>query len=469
MDHFDYNQNVLHAEDVPIPTIAEAVGTPAYVYSSATLERHYRVYSEAFADIPHRICFAVKCNSNLAVLKTLANLGSGADVVSEGEIRIAQAAGVSPDNIVFSGIGKTRDEMAYALKAGIYQFNIESLPELEGLSDVAQLLGKTAPIAVRVNPDVDAQTHAKINTGHKASKFGIGIDHAAMVYDRAAQLPGISVQGVSVHIGSQLTSLAPFRAAYGRVADFVRELRTAGHTIRTLDLGGGLGVIYEAEEPPLPADYAGMVKEVTRGLNCELIFEPGRVIAGNAGILVTRVIYVKEEASRTYVILDAGMNDLARPALYGAGHRLVAVNINPGVVADSRSPLVGEYTNQARSAKMSGGGAISGTPTPPPNSLKGSSAPPPGRSSAAVFADIVGPVCETGDRFAVDYPLDRLPSPGELMAFRTAGAYGAVMSNTYNARPLVPEVMVSGSEYAVIRPRQTYEALLAQDTLPAWL
>ncbi len=418
MDYFSYKDGRYFAEDVSLETIAQEVGTPFYCYSKATLERHFNVFSRHFGDVGAKVCYAVKANSNLAVLNTLAKLGSGADVVSEGEIRLALAAGIKPYNIVFSGVGKTGPEMAYALEQGIFQFNVESEPELELLNSVAISKGVKAPIAVRVNPDVDPKTHAKISTGQKESKFGIPIAAALPVYELAATLPGITVQGVSVHIGSQLTTLEPFAQAFARVRSFVEELRGKGFTITTLDLGGGLGIPYGNEEPPLPDAYAEVAKRETAGLGCQLIFEPGRMLVGNAGILVSRVIYIKQSAGRIFVIADAAMNDLMRPALYDAYHHIVPVVAAAG---DAPTELV----------------------------------------------DVVGPVCETGDIFA-EQRLLKVPAAGDLIAFRSAGAYGASMSNTYNARPLVPEVMVNGSQYAVVRPRQKYDELIGRDSIPTW-
>lgn len=418
MDHFSYKNGSYHAEDVALDKIAKEVGTPFYCYSTATLSRHYQVFSGHFSEIGAKVCFAIKANSNLGILKTLASLGCGADVVSEGEIRLALAAGMKPSDIVFSGVGKTADEMAFALEKNIFQFNIESYPELELLNDVAISKDMKARIAVRVNPDVDPKTHAKISTGQKASKFGIDIALAMPIYRLASSMRGIEVQGVSVHIGSQLTNLEPFAQAFARVRAFVGELRAEGFTIKTLDLGGGLGIPYGQEEPPLPDAYAEIAKRETEGLGCQVIFEPGRVLVGNAGILVTKVIYVKKGEGRTFVIVDAAMNDLIRPTLYGAYHDIVHVV-------------------------------------------------PAGGNVATELVDIVGPVCETGDIFA-EQRLLKLPEPGDLMAFRSAGAYGAVMSGTYNARPLIAEVMVKGKDYAVVRPRQTYEQLLARDKIPSW-
>jgi diaminopimelate decarboxylase len=419
MDHFNYRNGVLHAEGVPLTRIAEAVGTPTYVYSSATLESHYRAFADAFAGQRATVCYAVKANSNQAVIRTLARLGAGADVLSEGEMRRALAAGVPADRIVFSGVGKSGDEIRLALEHGVGQVNVESEPELDLISGIAASMKTRAPIALRVNPDVDARTHEKITTGRKENKFGIDILRAPAIYDRAAKVPGIEVVGIAVHIGSQLTDLAPFRDAFGLVAELAEELRRRGHAIRRLDLGGGLGVPYRDEVPPTPAEYAAVVKAATGSLDVEVVLEPGRLIAANAGILLTRVLYVKAGDSRTFVVVDAGMNDLIRPALYDAWHRIVPV-----------------------------------------------AEPPPGTTERPV--DVVGPVCETGDIFARDRSLPVLHS-GELLVLRSAGAYGAVMSSTYNSRPLVPEVMVKDDAFAVIRPRQTTEQLLGLDRMPDWL
>ena len=419
MDHFNYRDGVLHAEGVPLTRIAEAVGTPAYVYSSATLESHYRAFADAFAGQKATICYAVKANSNQAVIRTLARLGAGADVLSEGEMRRALAAGVPAGRIVFSGVGKTRDEIRLALEHGVGQINVESEPELDLVSEVAASMDTRAPIALRVNPDVDARTHEKITTGRKENKFGIDILRAPAIYDRAAEMPGIEVVGIAVHIGSQLTELAPFRDAFGLVAELAGELRRSGHAIRRLDLGGGLGVPYRDETPPSPCAYAAVVKEATGSLDVEVVLEPGRLIAANAGILLTRVLFVKAGDTRTFVVVDAGMNDLIRPALYDAWHRIVPV-----------------------------------------------AEPPPGAPERPV--DVVGPVCETGDIFARDRALPVLHS-GELLVVRSAGAYGAVMSSTYNSRPLVPEVLVKDDAFAVVRPRQTIEQLLGLDSMPDWL
>ena len=420
MDHFSYKNGILHAEDVSLTRLAGEVGTPFYCYSAATLERHYRVFDEALADLEHRICFAVKANSHIAVLATLAKLGAGADVVSEGEIRLALAAGIAPDKIVFSGVGKQPSEMRFALEKNIFQFNVESLPELEALSAEAMALGKKAPIALRVNPDVNPGTHAKISTGQKESKFGIPMEQALEAYRRAGELPGIEVRGVSVHIGSQLTTLEPFKNAFLRVRSLVEALRGAGHEIVTVDLGGGLGIPYDEKKgaPPLPVAYGQMVREVMDGIEATLVFEPGRLIAGNAGILVTRVIYVKEALGRRYVIVDAAMNDLIRPSLYDAYHEIVPVE--------------------------------------------------PKADRGEMVADIVGPVCETGDIFASSREIEEV-RPGELVAFRSAGAYGAVMGSTYNARPLAAELLVNGAECALIRPRPSYDEMIAAQRMPAWL
>lgn len=417
MDHFSYKNGTLHAEDVALSAIAAQVGTPFYVYSSSTLVHHARVFAQALAAVKPLCCFAVKANSNIAVLRTLGQAGMGADVVSEGELRRALAAGIAANKIVFSGVGKTKAEMRYALEQKILQFNVESDRELLALNEVAKELGVYAPIALRVNPDVDADTHAKISTGKKENKFGIDIDVAPSIYALAESLPNILVQGVSVHIGSQLTSLAPFRAAYQRVKELVALLKTQGIPLKTIDLGGGLGVPYsDGEPPPIPNEYGAMVSELFAGSDAQLIFEPGRLIAGNAGLLVTQVQYVKR-TERSYVIVDAGMNDLMRPALYDAVHAIMPV-------------------------------------------AEAGAAPAP--------VDVVGPVCESSDVFVKDVQIP-LPAEGDLLAFRTAGAYGASMSNTYNSRPLVAEVLVQGDRFAVIRKRPSYEEMLADEQLPDWL
>jgi diaminopimelate decarboxylase len=419
MHHFHYKSGVLHAEDISLASLADAVGTPFYCYSSAALERRYREFAAAFAGQIATICYAVKANPNLAVIRSFARLGAGADVVSEGELRRALAAGVPPERIVFSGVGKTRAEMALALTVGIHQLNVESLPELEALSEVASAAGRTVPIGIRVNPDVDARTHAKISTGKSENKFGIDLEHAEAAFRRAAGLPGVEPVAVAVHIGSQLTSLDPFRIAFARVAGLVRRLREAGIAIARLDLGGGIGIRYRGEAPPAVAEYASMVREQTRGLDVSLTFEPGRALVGEAGVLVSRVLYVKEGATRRFLIQDAAMNDLIRPSLYDAWHDNVPVE-EPAAGAASRP------------------------------------------------ADVVGPVCETGDTFATQRPLPDL-RPGGLLAILSAGAYGAAMSSTYNSRLLVPEVMVRGETFAVIRPRPSYDDLLSRDRVPEWL
>lgn len=421
MDHFLYKGGVLHAEDVAIPEIAAQVGTPFYCYSAATLTRHYQLFTEALSPLPHLVCFAIKSLSNIAVLKLLGDLGAGMDVVSGGEYRRARAAGVPGERIVFSGVGKTRDEMRLALTGGVRQFNVESEPELRALSEVAVSLGVTAPIALRVNPDVDARTHAKIATGKSENKFGIPIARARAVYAEAAALPGIAVVGVDVHIGSQLTELAPFEAAFTKVRELTLALREDGHDIRRLDLGGGLGIPYARsnEAPPLPNDYGAMIQRVLGDLGCEIEIEPGRLISGNSGILVSQVIYVKNGEGRDFLILDAAMNDLVRPSMYDAHHDIVPVLEGPA-----------------------------GQPTQP--------------------FDVVGPVCETGDTFAKARDLALL-AEGDLVAFRSAGAYGAVMASEYNTRPLVPEVLVRGDHFAVIRARPTFDEILSRDTIPEWL
>ena len=421
MDHFLYKNGVLHAEDVAIPDIVASVGAPFYVYSTATLTRHFQLFDDALAGMDHLVCYAMKAASNQAILQTLAKLGAGMDVVSGGEYARARAAGVPGEHIVFSGVGKTRDEMRLALTGGIRQFNVESEPEMAVLSAVATELGVKAPITIRVNPDVDAKTHAKIATGKSENKFGIPISRAREVYAQAAALPGIDVIGIDVHIGSQLTQLEPFKLAYQKVAELTETLRADGHNIRRLDLGGGLGIPYTRsnEAPPLPTDYGAMVKRVLGHLNCEIEIEPGRLIAGNAGILVSQVIYVKEGEDRKFLILDAAMNDLIRPAMYDAHHDIEPV-IEPQAGADRAT------------------------------------------------YDVVGPVCESGDTFAKGREMAQM-NAGDLVAFRSAGAYGAVMSSEYNTRPLIPEVMVNGSEFAVIRSRPSFDEIINRDTIPEWL
>jgi diaminopimelate decarboxylase len=421
MHHFAYRGGVLHAEAVDLVSLAQAVGTPFYCYSTATLERHYRVFAGAFADVPSLVCFAVKSNSNQAVIATLAKLGAGADVVSGGELKRARLAGVPADKIMFSGIGKTAAELAMALDENILCVNVESEPELELLSAIAAGRGQTARVSVRVNPDVDAKTHAKIATGLSENKFGIPISHARAIYAKAAKLPGIRVVGVDMHIGSQITELSPFQDAFVLLSDFVRQLRADGHTISHVDLGGGLGIPYreDNEPPPDPTAYAEVVKRATRGLDCKLIFEPGRLIVGNAGILVTRVLYIKRGEAKTFVIVDAAMNDLIRPTLYEAHHEI--------------RPVV---------------------------------EPPAG--APRTVADVVGPVCESGDFLALDRDVVE-PAPGDLLAVMTAGAYGAVQAGTYNTRPLVPEVLVRDGEWALVRPRLDADQLIGLDRLPPWL
>jgi diaminopimelate decarboxylase len=421
MHHFAYRNGVLHAEAVNLTSLADAVGTPFYCYSTATLQRHYRVFADAFADVPSLVCYSVKANSNQAVIATLAKLGAGADVVSGGELKRALAAGVPRDKIMFSGIGKTAAELAAALEENVLCVNVESEPELELLSSIAASKGRTANVSVRVNPDVDAKTHAKIATGRAEDKFGIPISQARAVYAQAAKLSGLRVVGVDMHIGSQITELSPFDDAFALLSDFVRTLRADGHVISHVDLGGGLGIPYQDdnEPPPDPSAYAEVVKRATRGLDCKLIFEPGRLIVGNAGILVTRVLYLKRGETKTFVIVDAAMNDLIRPTLYEAFHE-----IQP--VSEPR---------------------------------------PDGRRT---FADVVGPVCESGDFLALDRDI-AAPKPGDLLAVMTAGAYGAVQSGTYNTRPLIPEVLVRDSEWALVRPRLEADQLIAFDRLPPWL
>ncbi len=418
MHHFAYRAGVLHAEDVPLGRLAAEIGTPFYCYSTATLTRHYKVFAGVFADVRALICYAMKANSNQAVVATLARLGAGADVVSGGELARALAAGIAPDKIMFSGIGKTAGELAAAVDADILCVNVESEPELELLSAVAAGKGRRAPISLRVNPDVDARTHAKIATGRAENKFGIPISRAREIYAHAAKLPGVRVMGVDMHIGSQITELQPFDNAFALLAEFVRMLRADGHAIKHVDLGGGLGIPYRHDEspPPDPAAYAQVAKQATRSLDCGLIFEPGRVIVGNAGIMVTRVLYVKRGESKTFIIVDAAMNDLVRPTLYEAHHDIIPVRQ---------------------------------------------------RGAARITADVVGPVCESGDFLALDRELIE-PEPGDLLAVMTAGAYGAVQAGTYNTRPLIPEIMVSGDRFAVVRPRIEVAELISRDRMPDW-
>jgi diaminopimelate decarboxylase len=421
MNHFDYRNGVLHAEAVDLVALADAVGTPFYCYSTATLERHYRVFADAFADVESLVCYSLKANSNQSVLRTLAKLGAGADVVSGGELKRARTAGIPPDKIVFSGVGKTEAELRAALGEEVLCINVESEPELELLSRLAVEMGRTARVSIRVNPDVDSGTHAKISTGKSENKFGIPLVDARAVYGRAAKLPGIKVTGVDVHIGSQVTDLGPMESAFRILADFVTTLRADGHVISHVDFGGGLGIPYHLDRaaPPAPAAYAAMVKRVTHNLGCRLMFEPGRLIVGNAGILVTRVIYLKRGAAKHFVIIDAAMNDLIRPTLYEAHHDILPVRLAE------------------------------------PGALK-------------IVADVVGPVCETGDYLALGRTMPE-PKPGDLLAIMTAGAYGAVQSGTYNTRALVPEVLVKDDQYAVVRPRIEVDALIAMDKVAPWL
>jgi diaminopimelate decarboxylase len=421
MHHFAYRNGVLHAEQVDLIALADAVGTPFYCYSSATIERHYKVFAGAFADVDALVCYAMKANSNQAVIATLAKLGAGADVVSGGELLRALAAGVPPNKIMFSGVGKTADELALAVDHNILCVNVESEMELDLLAGIAAAKGRTVDISIRVNPDIDPRTHAKIATGKAENKFGIPISRARDVYAHAAKLKGVRIAGVDMHIGSQIIDLDPFGDAFALLADFVRALRADGHSIDHIDLGGGLGIPYreDNEPPPDPDAYAAIVKNATRGLGCKLIFEPGRLIVGNAGILVTRVLYVKHGEAKTFIIVDAGMNDLIRPTLYDAHHDIRPV----------REAAVG---------------------------------------APRIIADVVGPVCESGDFLALDRSLPE-PRPGELLAVMTAGAYGAVQAGTYNTRALIPEVLVRADEWALVRPRLTAEQLIALDRMPPWL
>ncbi len=422
---FAYRNGVLHAEEVPLARIAEAVGTPFYCYSTAALERHYRLFAAAFADQRATICYSIKANGNLAVIRTFAEHGAGADVVSGGELKRALAASIPADRIVFSGVGKTKAEMAAALAAGIMQFNLESEDELAQLNEIAVAQGAVAPVAVRINPDVDARTHDKIATGRATDKFGIGWPEAREVYRRAAALPGVRVTGIAIHIGSQLTDLEPLEAAFRAVVEATGILRGDGHAITHVDLGGGLGIPYHfdhatiapLETPPSPADYAALIARTTASLDCDIIVEPGRSLVGNAGVLVSEVLVVKESRGRTFAVIDAAMNDLLRPALYGAHHEIV--------------PLL--HTDAARQP-----------------------------------IDVVGPICESSDVLAAGRSLAR-PEPGSLCAILSAGAYGAVQSSGYNARPLVPEVLVSGGRFAVVRARPTIEESMAGESMPPWL
>ncbi|NIZ08330.1 diaminopimelate decarboxylase [Pseudooceanicola sp. HF7] len=421
MDHFLYRDGALYAEDVPVAEIAAAVGTPFYVYSTATLTRHYQLFEEALSGVDHVICYAMKAASNQAILKVMAGLGAGMDVVSGGEYARAIAAGVPGDKIVFSGVGKTREEMRAALSGGVRQFNLESEPEMERLNAVALEMGVVAPVTVRVNPDVDAKTHAKIATGKSENKFGIPITRAREVYARIAQMPGLKAVGIDVHIGSQLTDLEPYRQAFTLVGELVDALRADGHEITRLDLGGGLGIPYarDNQAPPLPLEYGAVVQEVLGDKGCEIEIEPGRLIAGNAGLMVSEVVYVKQGEGRDFLILDGAMNDLIRPAMYEAWHDIVPV-VEPEAGVDQQP------------------------------------------------YDIVGPVCESGDTFAKNRMMPPLVE-GDLVAFRSAGAYGAAMSSEYNTRPLIPEVLVNGDQFAVIRKRPSYEEIINRDTIPQWL
>ena len=419
MDHFNYRNGQLYAEDVSVAEIAASVGTPFYVYSTATLERHFKLFDDALDGLDHCICYAMKAASNQAILKTLGNLGAGMDVVSGGEYRRAIAAGIPPEKVVFSGVGKTLEEITLALQKGIRQFNVESDSELAQISEIASSMGKIAPIAIRINPDVDAQTHEKIATGKAENKFGIPLSRAREVYSKASKMPGISVVGIDLHIGSQLTDLKPFEEAYQKLADLTQILRQDGHKIKRLDLGGGLGIPYDKNKsaPPLPVEYGKMVRKVLGHLECEIEIEPGRLIVGNAGILVSSVLGIKNGDNRNFLILDAAMNDLIRPAMYDAYHDIIPV----------KQPS----------------------------------------SDEAVY-DVVGPVCETGDTFAKKRTMPEL-SENDLVAFRSAGAYGAVMSSEYNTRPLIPEVMVNKSEFSIIRKRPSYEEIIDRDIIPTWL
>ena len=426
MNHFQYRDGVLHAEDVPLPLIAAEVGTPVYVYSTATLVRHFQVFSGAFEGIDHMVAYAMKANSNQAVLRTLARLGSGADIVSAGELARALAAGIPPSRIMFSGVGKRADEMDAALAAGIACFNVESVPELERLNARAAAMGVEAPVSFRINPDVDAGTHWKISTGKARDKFGIAHSQAHSIYAHAAGLPHIRTVGIDMHIGSQITQLEPFDAAFGRLREMIGSLREAGHAIEHVDLGGGLGIPYAADNapPPDPAAYAGVVRRHMEDLDATVVFEPGRLIVGNAGVFLTRVEYVKGPLTegggggKIFVIVDGAMNDLIRPTLYDAFHELRPVHDRPG--------------------------------------------------AERIVADVVGPVCETGDYLALDRDMPAV-TEGDLVAFGSAGAYGAVQAGTYNSRPLVAEVLVDGDRYAVVRPRGTVEDLVAADRVPDWL
>ncbi len=420
MRHFDYKDGEMHAENIPLSKIAAEVGTPVYVYSTATFTRHYKVFAENFSDTEALVAYSVKANSNIAVLATLAKLGAGADVVSGGELKRALIAGIPAKKIVFSGVGKTREEMEDALTAGIRVFNVESLPELRLLNEIALSMGKKAPIAFRVNPDVTAGGHDKISTGKKENKFGIAWSRAEATYSEAAKLPAIKIVGVDVHIGSQISDLAPFEKAIVKVGGLIKRLRAAGHSITSFDIGGGLGIPYgnNTTPPPLPSEYAAMVKRLTADLNVEMIFEPGRMIAGNSGILLSEVLYVKRGEDRDFLIIDAAMNDLLRPALYDAFHDMEAV----------KQPSLDHMETY----------------------------------------DVVGPICESGDTFTKGREMPKLES-GELIVLHSAGAYGAAQASQYNTRPLIPEVLVNGDEFAVIRSRPSVEDILKTESLPDWL
>lgn len=418
MDHFQHKNNKLHAEEVSLEEIAQQVGTPFYCYSSATFTRHFNVIRQAFSNDRLLICYAVKANSNIAILKLLANLGAGADIVTEGELRRALTAGIPAEKIVFSGVGKSDQEIAYALEQNIGQLNVESEAEWQKIAGIASSLGKTAPIALRLNPNVDAKTHAKISTGKAENKFGLPIERLEEYVSQIQKLPSLKLKGLAVHIGSQLTDLQPYRDAFSQLVEAVKRLKASGTEIETLDFGGGLGIPYDQEDPPPPIEWANMIAELTQGLDCGLIIEPGRVIAGNAGVLVTKILYTKQAGQKKFIILDAAMNDLMRPSLYDAYHRMVPVVEKPEAEIET--------------------------------------------------VDIVGPVCETGDTFGTNRELQKSEA-GEFIAIRSAGAYGAVMSSTYNSRLLIPEILVHEDQFAVIRKRQTFEELLGLDTLPDWM
>lgn len=420
MHHFTYKNGILHAENVPVPDIAAQVGTPFYCYSTATLTRHFQVFDEPFGDVDHLTCYAMKANSNQAVIKTLGDLGAGMDIVSGGELKRALAAGIPANKIIFSGVGKTETEISAALEAGILCFNAESESELHLISLVAEATGRTANISLRINPDVDAKTHAKISTGKAADKFGIPWKRAEQVYALAASLPGLKVAGIDLHIGSQIVDLEPFQTAYERIGGLVKSLRTQGHDIQHVDMGGGLGIPYRSgdNEPPLPVEYANMVKKAVGDLGCKIILEPGRMIAGNSGILVARVVHMKSGEGKNFAVVDAAMNDLIRPTLYEAHHDVLNVS-------------------------------------------------QPSNNAQTQVVDIVGPVCETGDYIAKDRELAVL-NQKDLIAIMTAGAYGAVQSGTYNTRALIPEVLVNGDDFALVRKRMEVEDIIALDQTAPW-